>query len=361
MQGGAGDDTFVGAGLATAQLTQAIDARDPIAHWSLGGLDTRADGGIDDATGAHDGTARLGASLSETATVGGDGSVTFDGIDDYIEVPHSADLMLSSGTIQLWFNADDTSGKQGLLNKDSKDDDNGGHLNAYLEGSKIKVELSSDGHTYRVEYDGVTADTWHNVAFSFGEGGMQLFLDGVLVDSDPYTGGLGATSGGTGNEEPIVFGANAKDSGDLVTDNLKEYFAGSMDEVAIFGALFDAADLAGTRPTPGMRVHFQPVSRPDLRLEGTIRAVTPAGSKELEPIFQEHLDMAALAMDPTTGLVGESQFVVEVDLDPELADDGWERGYLAPGLSGQLRLDAEPTPLGLIALRKVLVFLARLG
>ena len=33
---------------------------------------------------------------------------------------------------------------------------------------------------------------------------MQLYLDGQLVDSDVYTGGLGTTSGGSGNVEGIA-------------------------------------------------------------------------------------------------------------------------------------------------------------
>ena len=125
-------------------------------------------------------------------------------------------------------------------------------------------------------------------------------------------------------------------------------------------ALFDAADVAGARPEPGQEVHFQPASRPDLRLPARVVAVTPAGSRDLEPVFKEHLDMASLALDPTTGLVGQSQFVVELRLDEAHARAGWEAGYLAPGLSGQLRMDAEPAPLGLIAIRKLLVFLAKL-
>lgn len=125
-------------------------------------------------------------------------------------------------------------------------------------------------------------------------------------------------------------------------------------------ALFHAADVAGARPEAGQRVQFQPASRPDLRLPARVVSVTPAGSRELEPVFKEHLDMASLALDPTTGLVGQSQFVVELRIDEEPARAGWNAGYLAPGLSGQLRMDAEPAPLGLIAVRKLLVFLAKL-
>ena len=46
--------------------------------------------------------------------------------------------------------------------------------------------------------------------------------------------GLGTTSGGAGNYEPLVFGANSWNSGNWVSSPLKEYFSGLLDEVAIF-------------------------------------------------------------------------------------------------------------------------------
>ena len=45
-------------------------------------------------------------------------------------------------------------------------------------------------------------------------------------------------------------------------------------------ALFDAVDLAGTRPSVGDQAWFQPISQPELRLEARVTAVTPVGSDE---------------------------------------------------------------------------------
>ena len=81
------------------------------------------------------------------------------------------------------------------------------------------------------------------MAFSFGAEGMQLYLNGNRVDTNPYTGGTGTTSGGAGNFEPIAIGANTWVSGDLTVTPLVEYFDGRIDEVAIFGTQLSATDI----------------------------------------------------------------------------------------------------------------------
>ena len=118
-------------------------------------------------------------------------------------------------------------------------------------------------------------------------------------------------------------------------------------------ALFDAADLAGSVPSVGDRAWFQPIATPEQRFPATITKVTPAGSRQLGEEFMEHLDLADLALNPATGEVGQAQFVVEVELESVDLP-------LKFGATGKLRLPSEPTPLGLVAVRKVMIFLAKL-
>lgn len=117
-------------------------------------------------------------------------------------------------------------------------------------------------------------------------------------------------------------------------------------------ALFDATELAGTHPAVGDTVWFQPISQPERRIEARITAVTPTGSRALSADFLDHLDLAALALNPVTGEAGEAQFVIEAELTDET--------QLAWGQTGRLRLAADPVPLGILALRKTLIFLAKL-
>jgi len=62
---------------------------------------------------------------------------------------------------------------------------------------------------------------------------MALYIDGGAPVTDPYIGGLGVTSGGVGNLEPIAFGASTKVSGNLVVTSTEEHLAGFMDDVRI--------------------------------------------------------------------------------------------------------------------------------
>ena len=168
LDGGAGDDTIIAAGPSNVGVTAAIADLDPVAHWSLSSDDTSGSGGVVDMAGDHNGTFTNGADITTDSTIGGESAAHFDGSNDFIEVPHSADLELNSGTIQLWFNADDTTGNQGLFSKDSSGYDDGGHLTAFLDGDNLTVRLQSDSASYTVEVDNVDADSWNHMAFSFG-------------------------------------------------------------------------------------------------------------------------------------------------------------------------------------------------
>ncbi len=170
----------------------------------------------------------------------------FDGLDDYVEIAHSDDLLLDNGTLTLWFQADDLDGKQALFSKDSKSFDTGGHLNVALDGDKILVRMQS---TKVSEYinspaGSVTAGAWHYLALTWGPTGMKLYLDGELVGRDNYAGGLGRSSGGRGNFEPITLGASQRGSGDQVADNMKDFFAGSIKDVAFHDTALSAANVA---------------------------------------------------------------------------------------------------------------------
>ena len=212
---------------------------DPVllAHWKLdeitggGGETTTA---VDDAAG-NDGTYTGGAVGNEVGFGDGGTAVRFDGSNDYVLVPHSAAYLLDRGAVSFWFNSNSMSGHHALFSKDSSNYDTGGHLHIYAYGSQIRVRLQSTSADYVLNSpSGVSSNQWHHVVLNFGVGGMQLYLDDSLVDSDAYTGGLGVSSGGTGNHEPLVIGAGTWGSGDLTHTPLSYYFAGLIDDVRIY-------------------------------------------------------------------------------------------------------------------------------
>ncbi|MHC5024035.1 MAG: fibro-slime domain-containing protein [Planctomycetota bacterium] len=209
-------------GVSTANVT--------VSNWSFDGGGATAD----DNKGGHDGTLLNGA----VRTKGKFGkAMEFDGVDDFVEVPHHADFLVDEGTVTFWFNAQNSTSTQGLVTKDSTNYDTGGHFSVFVENGKVRWRLQSTSATYFIESPAgsIKPDEWHHVSASFGSLGMRLYLDGTLVDTNAaYTGGLGPSSGGAGNFEPWAFGVSTWNSADLSTTGWTQPFAGMIDQVQIF-------------------------------------------------------------------------------------------------------------------------------
>ncbi len=173
------------------------------------------------------------------------GGLDFVGSNDYIAIAHSDDFLIDNGTISLWFNASNVSSRGELFSKDSQYADTGGHLTIYVESSRVKARMQDTSDGYSVSSgNALQANIWYHLAFSWGSDGMKLYLDGLEVDTDPYTGGLGTTSGGIGNYEPLALGACTWISGDLVITPLTYYFDGALDNVHIYNQTLTAEDVA---------------------------------------------------------------------------------------------------------------------
>jgi hypothetical protein len=180
-----------------------------------------------------------------------DEALHFDGSNDFVVIPHHNDYLLSNATIGFWFKSESLSGDHTLFSKDSSNYDTGGHLNIYTDDSTLKARIQTDGSSpygsgdsFEVTTGGLSTNTWYHVALTIGAGGIRLYLDGSLVDSDTYPGGLGASSGGLGNFEPLVLGAGTTGSGDLTHLSLNDHFEGWMDDVRIYQEVLDAGQVS---------------------------------------------------------------------------------------------------------------------
>lgn len=223
---------LVFSGLAWGDYISEIMDLNPVGYWRLGEMSPTT---AYDEVGGNNGT-------YNSVTLGADGalygdsnkSAVFTGNPSHTEISHSDSYLLNNGTIQFWFKDLDSIRNAGLFSKDSGGYDTGGHVTAHIKSGRVKVDLQSTSQNYTVETPTINPDTWYLFTLTFGDGGMNLYLNDALVDSNAYTGGLGTSSGGIGNYEPIVLGANAESSGNEITNPLKGYFTGQMDEVAIF-------------------------------------------------------------------------------------------------------------------------------
>ncbi|MDC0936130.1 LamG domain-containing protein [Pirellulales bacterium] len=209
---------------------------------------------------SNDGTYVNGPALGQTsynpAAMGT--AVAFDGVNDYVELPHTKYMLADNGGVMFWVKINDLNTPQGLVSKDAYGFGTGGHLTVRVDSGELIARLQSTSASYYAQTPTLVAGKWKHVAVTWGDGGLVLYLDGVEVDSNlSYTGGLGASSGGTGNYEPIAVGASSWTSGSQSVTPLVHYANAAIDDLQVFARPLCAEDVyygyRDTRP-PGLRI-----------------------------------------------------------------------------------------------------------
>ncbi|MEO5900409.1 MAG: putative Ig domain-containing protein, partial [Ilumatobacteraceae bacterium] len=197
----------------------------------------RATSTIADGQGVNNGTYSNGPTLGMAGalTASGDSNtaVQFDGSSEYGTVANQVSGDLS---IEFWFNS--TAGGVGTSSNFWQA---AGMVDAEVNGSgDFGVALRSDGKV--IAGDGAPADvsiistagykdgSWHHVVFSRAStsGALVLYVDGAQVAA--ATGGTGTLSAAS-----ISFGR---------TQTGTQYFAGALDEVAIYNTVLPATTVA---------------------------------------------------------------------------------------------------------------------
>ena len=136
---------------------------------------------------------------------------------------------------------DRTDGVAGILSKDAMNLGTGGHLTLGLRGGELWLRLQSATGDHEFDALGVplSSSSWQRVTVLFGEPGLRLLLSdeqGRLLGewALDYHGGLGASSGGAGNLEPLVLGAASWISDELSATPSCYSLTGALDELALY-------------------------------------------------------------------------------------------------------------------------------
>ena len=147
-------------------------------------------------------------------------------------------MLKDSGFIDLIVNPTSTRGTQTVFAKDGNNFITGGHINMEMQDGKLVVRLQSIERSFRVYSKDfrVPTDQDTRIRVDFGvPTGLTLSVNGEIVDSDDYMGGLATSSGGVGNQQAFVLGANNNTSKDGGYTPLKEEFKG---EIRVIDANF---------------------------------------------------------------------------------------------------------------------------
>jgi hypothetical protein len=201
-----------------------------VAHWKF---DEREGSTTSDAVGENDGSIH-GAEW--TAGLFGN-ALSFDGKDDYVDVPDDASLRFmqsSSFTISFWA----MPASEGYIVCKMR----GGRRRnvfgyqtawspktmAFWFAPESSWKAATSVSTGR---DSAPAGTWHHVAGVYADRDIKIYLNGELRDNKTFE----LETGSTTPDKNLVIGARSYDS------TIKSFFGGKIDDVRIYdGALSDA-------------------------------------------------------------------------------------------------------------------------
>ncbi|MGK7880322.1 MAG: LamG-like jellyroll fold domain-containing protein, partial [Crocosphaera sp.] len=153
-----------------------------------------------------------------------DTALSFDGVDDYVEIPHDESLSLTTFTVEAWVHPIQIKGDwQPLITKENS---SGGARNygLFIEPNSMRVLFSflqDNGSTWRYEYSqsALILNQWNHITMTYDESSFKFYLNGVLDNS------LNIAVTPIQNNEPVKIGKE-----------ISAYtpFSGEIDEVRIW-------------------------------------------------------------------------------------------------------------------------------
>jgi hypothetical protein len=196
-----------------------------VAAWSF---DAVTAGTVADATGkGHTGTVS-GATWSATGKNGG--SLSFDGVNDWVTVVDANDLDLANGmTLSAWVNPTGAGADwQTVMLKESPGfmvyalyaDTDTARPSAHvvIGGSDLDTRGTST----------VANNAWTHLTATYDGANLRLYVNGTLVSTRAVTGSMSASNG------PLRIGGNA---------TWGEWFGGLIDNVRLYGRALSAAEV----------------------------------------------------------------------------------------------------------------------
>ncbi|WP_239479910.1 LamG-like jellyroll fold domain-containing protein [Actibacterium sp. 188UL27-1] len=193
---------------------------------------------------------------SDAAPTGRNGSITFDGKNDFAFIHHDPAFEISQGTIAVWVRPEDPTDKSMFISKDQSGNGDGGHfrLGQHKDGGIVLRMAEGDGgsnHTWTSTPGDLKAGEWTHLAVSFTEDGVTVYADGKPIPASSWTVHEGDVASPnvyteaflTQNEEPWVIGAdqrttkNNDSAQEFATDarNLDSPFKGEIADFGIWG------------------------------------------------------------------------------------------------------------------------------
>jgi hypothetical protein len=168
-------------------------------------------------------------------TTGKNGSgLTFNGAGSVVTTPYATNL--ASWSISVWVkspSAPSSGAPSGPLHREKNFQINWNHSNSALRGA---AALQVGGTWYGASFGRLRANTWYHLAATYDGETLKAYKNGALVNSNSLPSGPPDAE-----SAPLALGRHA-----LVT----QYFAGTIDDVRIYGRALAQAEIQTIMTTP---------------------------------------------------------------------------------------------------------------
>ncbi len=215
----------------TDDYGQLVYSGNPLAYYRLNeaGGRTAVDSGPNGANGVYNGT----VTRSQAGAIAGssNNAVTFTSDSGVaMDAPSSNPTTYS---VETWFSTTTTQGGKLIGFGNEQSGLSGSYdRHLYMQDDGRLVFGTWTGQTNTVTTSAAYNDGgWHHVVASQSSAGIRLFVDGVLVGTNPQTGAQDYTG-------------YWRAGGDTTWGSSSPWFAGSLDELAIYGSALDASVVA---------------------------------------------------------------------------------------------------------------------
>ncbi len=164
-------------------------------------------------------------------------SLDFDGSGDYVEVPDSPELDLSSAiTVTGWVYLDSFSTQNTVAAKwrDISGANQRGYLLTVALDGTPRFYISTDGVNFpRATGAALSTGAWYHLAGTFDGSDIKIYVDGVLAGTTAQAGSIYL------NNEPLLIGAN-----DGYGGTTRKFTDGKVDEVRIYNKDLSSDEVA---------------------------------------------------------------------------------------------------------------------
>jgi len=176
-----------------------------------------------DAEGTADGTLTNGPNWDPLGQL--NGCLSFDGVDDRVDVGNFSVGSSLGITIAFWMRLNDLNDPESRMVSKASGTSSSEHdwMVSMIDNDDLRFRLKTNGTSSTLASSGVnvSANTWYHVAASYDGSNMQLFLDGTLIAS------MGKTGIPAASAAAVAIGNQPAGAGDRPFD-------GKLDDVRVY-------------------------------------------------------------------------------------------------------------------------------